>query len=233
MSGAERVVLSTGARYGSSCDPLSLGLAFTRPALTTPRALSSALTTLRRGGLGGWRARPLPTDPADSAAPGVLVMPSSPHAWGLPAGEPAPQTTSSRGSRWHLLFRSCPRAGPFSSSCPGERTPLASLVLLFVRLGGPHAWAKTVAHVGSWGSAGPGCRPHLIQLPTTQACTPVCVGPSPPSSSQPAPQWGECGTPSFPCNRGESPAPPGMSRRTRAACPVGVRTRPLLRFLGG
>ena len=53
VSGAERAVLSTGARYQSSCDLLSLGLAFVRPALSTPRALSSALTTLRRGKAGG------------------------------------------------------------------------------------------------------------------------------------------------------------------------------------
>jgi len=52
VSGAERAVLSTGARYGSSCDPLSLGLTFMRPALTTPWALSSTLTTLRRGRAG-------------------------------------------------------------------------------------------------------------------------------------------------------------------------------------
>ena len=42
VSGAERAVLSIGARYQSSRDLL------VRPALTTPRALSSALTTLHR-----------------------------------------------------------------------------------------------------------------------------------------------------------------------------------------
>ena len=82
------------------------------------------------------------------------------------------------------IFGSCPWAGlspppPALASGP----LLASLVLLFVRSGGPHAWAKASAHVGSWGSAGPGCRPSFPPPRPAPQC--VWGPPHPPVYSLP------------------------------------------------
>lgn len=90
---------------------------------------------------------------------------------GLPAGEPAPQTTSSHGSGVAPALQELPQGQASLLLLPGGDPSWPLLSSSLSESEGPHAWAKTVAH-GELGVSRFGVGP-LIQLPTTQACTPV------------------------------------------------------------